>query len=222
MKLRRDVLIAVLVTFCLTLALLAVKPIGSQIQRQYDPWMDINDDGIIDYMDIVSTCRLFGTTGDPTKNVNVTNWPIDEQGNLKTVISPKILKGAERIVLLENFLGKIRFDVNEWPEAYFAFIPKGELINITGVYCNIIYSSTAYWSSAKFVYIGINNGWSRRPFLPISTSNENQMTKYNITDISSQINIGINRAYICHDVYRSEATVYLNYWELIVEYYYKT
>jgi hypothetical protein len=65
MKLRRDVLIAVLVTFCLTLALFAVKPIGSQIQRQYDPWMDINDDGIIDYMDIVSTCRLFGTTGTP-------------------------------------------------------------------------------------------------------------------------------------------------------------
>lgn len=43
---------------------------------QYDPWADINDDGIVDYMDISSTCRLFGTTGDPTKNVTVTNWPI--------------------------------------------------------------------------------------------------------------------------------------------------
>jgi len=65
MKLRKDVLIAVLATFCITSALFAVKPSGSQASRQYDPWMDINDDGIIDYMDIVNICRLFGTTGTP-------------------------------------------------------------------------------------------------------------------------------------------------------------
>jgi hypothetical protein len=49
MKLRKDVLMAVLVTFCLTSALFAVKPSGSQSsnQRQYDPWVDYNDDGKI-------------------------------------------------------------------------------------------------------------------------------------------------------------------------------
>lgn len=42
---------------------------------QYDPWADINEDGKIDIKDIAYTAKLFGTLGDPTKNVTVTNWP---------------------------------------------------------------------------------------------------------------------------------------------------
>jgi hypothetical protein len=56
------------------LALAFIHNSGSQTTFQYDPWADINDDGIIDTKDIGYTCRLFGKTGDPTKNVNVTNW----------------------------------------------------------------------------------------------------------------------------------------------------
>ena len=78
MKLRRDVLVAVFITFCITSVLFAVKPIGSQTTVQYDPWADINDDGKIDLKDIIYEIRLFGTTGDPTKNVNVTNWPTQQ------------------------------------------------------------------------------------------------------------------------------------------------
>jgi len=69
------ILVAVLATFCLTSALFIVKPSGSQPQRQYDPWMDVTDDGKIDMDDIGYVCMLFGTGGDSTKNVNVTNWP---------------------------------------------------------------------------------------------------------------------------------------------------
>jgi len=78
MKINKELLIAVLATFCLTSALFSVKPIGSQTTFQYDPWADINDDGKIDAKDIGYTCRLFGKTGDPTKNVNVTNWPVQQ------------------------------------------------------------------------------------------------------------------------------------------------
>jgi hypothetical protein len=46
---------------------------GSQTTFQYDPWADINDDGYIDGKDISYTCRLFGTTGDPTKPVIINN-----------------------------------------------------------------------------------------------------------------------------------------------------
>jgi hypothetical protein len=214
----------VIVLTALMLALMFIPKSGSQTTFQYDSWADINDDGIIDIYDLVNMANKYGATGDPTKNVNVTNWPIDEQGYLKTVIKPKILKGAERIVLLENFLGKIRFDANRWPEVYFAFIPKGELINITGVYCNIIYSSTGSWAgSEKFVDIGINYQWSRHYyFWPVSPTGENRMMNYDITDISNWIKIGINRAWINANIYSDEGTVYLNYWELIVEYYYKT
>jgi hypothetical protein len=45
----------------------------------YDPWADINDDGKIDMKDIAYTARLFDTSGDPAKNVTVTNWPTTSQ-----------------------------------------------------------------------------------------------------------------------------------------------
>lgn len=41
---------------------------------EYDPWLDTNDDGVINIIDIAATARAFGTSGDPTKNVNVTDW----------------------------------------------------------------------------------------------------------------------------------------------------
>jgi hypothetical protein len=69
----KNYLVAVLLC-SMILALAFIQNSGSQTTFQYDPWADINDDGYIDGKDISYTCRLFGTTGDPTKNVNVTNW----------------------------------------------------------------------------------------------------------------------------------------------------
>jgi hypothetical protein len=40
----------------------------------YDPWLDVNDDGYGGIDDIVTTAEHFGASGDTTKNVNVTNW----------------------------------------------------------------------------------------------------------------------------------------------------
>jgi len=68
--------VAVLLSSIIILTLAFTHNSGSQTTFQYDPWADINDDGYIDGKDISYTSRLFGTTGDPTKNVNVTNWPI--------------------------------------------------------------------------------------------------------------------------------------------------
>jgi hypothetical protein len=42
----------------------------------YDPWLDYNEDGVIDVNDLHPLGGAYGTTGDPTKNVNVTNWPV--------------------------------------------------------------------------------------------------------------------------------------------------
>lgn len=44
----------------------------------YDPWVDIwpiEGDGEINLYDAVELLTKYGTTGDPTRNVNVTNWP---------------------------------------------------------------------------------------------------------------------------------------------------
>jgi len=76
---KRDLVIAVLCTFFLTFTLFTILPAGSQTVGQYDPWLDFNDNGHIDGTDIAYVARAFGTAGDTTKNVNVTNWPITIQ-----------------------------------------------------------------------------------------------------------------------------------------------
>lgn len=43
---------------------------------EYDPWLDCNDDGTINMLDIYYPALSYGAVGDSTKNVNVTNWPI--------------------------------------------------------------------------------------------------------------------------------------------------
>jgi len=77
---RKDLIIAVLATFCLTATLFMIIPTKSNpgISPQYDPWVDINDDGTIDIFDAINLAGTFGTSGDPTKNVNVTNWPMQQ------------------------------------------------------------------------------------------------------------------------------------------------
>lgn len=81
---RKDVMIAILVTFCLTVMLFAIIPVGSQGVREYDPWYDVTGptpgqpDGKIDVRDIYSLSLKYGTTAtedQTTRNVSVTNWP---------------------------------------------------------------------------------------------------------------------------------------------------
>jgi len=74
MNVKNYLIVAVLCAIVLALTFIPMS--GSQTVVEYDSWADINDDGYIDGKDISYTSRLFGTTGDPTKNVNVTNWPI--------------------------------------------------------------------------------------------------------------------------------------------------
>jgi hypothetical protein len=68
---KRDLIIAVLVTFCLTATLFLVIP--GRSTGTYDPWADINGDGKINMTDVGYVASLFGTKGDPTRNVTVTN-----------------------------------------------------------------------------------------------------------------------------------------------------
>ena len=62
---RKDLVVAVLCTFCLSATLFAVIPTRSQTESVYDPWYDLNDDGIIDILDVVLVTNKYGTTGTP-------------------------------------------------------------------------------------------------------------------------------------------------------------
>jgi hypothetical protein len=64
MKIRRDIIFAVLTTFCICALMFAVIPIRSGLPP-YDPWADINEDGKIDSKDLAYIARMSGTHGTP-------------------------------------------------------------------------------------------------------------------------------------------------------------
>jgi S1-C subfamily serine protease len=58
-------MIVVLIMFCLTASLAMTFPSSSLGLREYDPWLDLNDDGKIDIIDITKIALAFGTSGTP-------------------------------------------------------------------------------------------------------------------------------------------------------------
>ena len=73
---KRVFVIVVLSALCLTM-ILAV-PTNSLV-GYYDPWLDYDENGDIDMKDVAASARAFGSFGDPTKSVTVTNWPTSNQ-----------------------------------------------------------------------------------------------------------------------------------------------
>lgn len=47
--------------------------------NQYDPWTDVNGDGVINIQDAALMGLGWQAAGDPTRNVNVMNWPVSNQ-----------------------------------------------------------------------------------------------------------------------------------------------
>jgi hypothetical protein len=70
---KKDLIIAVLATFCLSVTLFTILPTRS---AEYDPWVDLDGDGKIGITDIVQMTSIYGKTGDPSRNVNITDWPL--------------------------------------------------------------------------------------------------------------------------------------------------
>jgi len=116
----------------------------SQTSIEYDPWADINDDGKIDMRDIAYIARLFGTAGDPTKPVYVTNWPQDRP--------PSIKRGLEKIVVQETLYPGIYVGIPGYGSVvhyWFNFKPEGKLVNVTEVYVNIMWKADVDGTAAQ-------------------------------------------------------------------------
>jgi len=79
---KRDLIIAVLAIFCLTATLFMILPIQSSPGNGYDPWLDNNDDGKINILDIAATAKAYGTTGTP---INKTALLLDLQSRVETL-----------------------------------------------------------------------------------------------------------------------------------------
>jgi len=63
---KKDLVIVILCTLCLTSTLFMMMPTRSSSSNGvYDPWMDLNDDGVIDSTDLGMLGSAWGTTGTP-------------------------------------------------------------------------------------------------------------------------------------------------------------
>ncbi len=71
MKIRASTLVNVFLGVALVVSIVA----NFTGAVDYDPWLDVNDDGYGGIDDIVSTAEHFGASGNPEKLCNITNWP---------------------------------------------------------------------------------------------------------------------------------------------------
>jgi S1-C subfamily serine protease len=80
---KKDLVVVVIATFCLATTLFMVIPTRSSLEtNSYDPWLDINDDGNINILDISSLAIIFGTSGSP---VNKTALLLELQNKIETL-----------------------------------------------------------------------------------------------------------------------------------------
>ena len=141
---KKDILFVVLVTFCLTAALFMVSSsVG------YDPWADTNDDGKIDMKDIGYTAKLFGTSGDSTKNVTVTNWPTRPTLNA-TLADHLAIPDGDTVYLYANVDGynKATLVLDKHTSGTLWLMMNYQ---IGGVYTPLIYSNNSLSSGKHFL-----------------------------------------------------------------------
>jgi hypothetical protein len=95
----------------LTLILIPIS--GSQITPQYDPWVDINDDGVIDIFDAISFATVFGTTGTP---INKTALLLELQAKIESLNASLLNLEAyliTRITDLETMIAQQQTRISE-------------------------------------------------------------------------------------------------------------
>jgi hypothetical protein len=82
---RKDVVVAVLATLCLTATLLMIRPtLSNPGIGEYDPWADLNDDGNIDIYDAIKLADAFGTSG---TSINKTDLLLELQAKIDALNS---------------------------------------------------------------------------------------------------------------------------------------
>ena len=111
---RKEVQI-VLITFCLTATLFSIIPVGSQGIREYDPWYDMNDDGIIDLWDVYHMNMKYGTTGTAINKTDLLlqlmtkidqlNATIIEQQNTINLLNTEIIYLNQTVIEVNSTRG---------------------------------------------------------------------------------------------------------------------
>jgi hypothetical protein len=94
----RNIVVAVLCTFCLTAVLFTAIPVNSTETVNstktassipaYNPWADVNHDGRINILDLIEVALGLGSSGNPSLNVTITRHATLLRQMLITQIPP--------------------------------------------------------------------------------------------------------------------------------------
>jgi len=105
---KKDIAVAILATFCLTSTLFMIMPIQSQSGvGEYDHWMDINDDGIIDIFDIAAVAIAFGAEGAPINKTELLLSLLSQVENLGARVGTLEAKVANLMTALVEHEARI-------------------------------------------------------------------------------------------------------------------
>jgi hypothetical protein len=164
-------LILVLVTFCLTLILFTIIPtFSSPGVGDYNPWLDINGDGVVDGGDIIQAARAFGTSGDPTRPVNVTSVPARSiEEDLNITISDVLPWGS----------GSNSTNVFQ-TEGYDRVFVYAAIIDISDHRSPL--STSVYLDGANW-YWGTVNGAYMKTYDPVDYNKQVKISVWNTSDI---------------------------------------
>ncbi|UCC33873.1 MAG: hypothetical protein JSW53_02400 [Candidatus Bathyarchaeota archaeon] len=98
---KKKLITTVLATICVTSTLSLMMPIGSLLNNGgYDPWIDTNDDGIINYQDLGNLASRFGAFGAP---INKTDLILELQETIESLNDTVVeLQSAMESLLSHN------------------------------------------------------------------------------------------------------------------------
>ena len=121
---RKDLMVAAILTFCLTATLFMIIPTeSSPAAGEYDPWVDINEDGEINIMDIASVAKSYGASGNPERTVQIMHSTFED--------------GIEDIYIDPG-------EGWQYPEVYEIWLLGFREVTIC-FYTNVTLSATVYW-----------------------------------------------------------------------------
>lgn len=177
---------ALAVAFVLLGSLIVGRVILAQAGGAYDPWLDYNEDGVIDVNDLSPLGDAYGSQGDSTKNVSVTNWP-----------APQTPTFAE-VLVLRGLAYEFYKDFRPSPPAGYAFelaeiladenIPYpflGNPYNSTPL-CQTVINIPTYWAKTwtdhNFTFVPANSPFYIQGDVTIRTTLE-----YDFTSTSADV-----------------------------------
>jgi len=137
----------------LVLLIVAFTPISSQQGNSYDPWLDYNDDGRINYKDLYELAIRYGASGTP---INKTALLLELQSRIDTLNASLLDLEAylkTRITNLEASLVELQSKVTDLETR----IPKKGYVSISPGAFTPAANGTKYWIGLS---LGGGPGWA--------------------------------------------------------------